>query len=172
MECAYSTMANSDICYYILRRSVGRDAIYSYLFWKNTYLAFTCLCSWAGSSTMVPGNKIQFIRSLLKVNIVVIDALGDIFIGLVSSLGWRRRTVLRHLTLAVAWRTGCYSRCWFGNDSSSGKWNHQLIQPPTSNPSIPDPFKTSCLCYIGFRSDYWIYLCHGCSCNCAQSTWA
>ena len=98
-------MANSDICYYILCRSVGWDAIYSYIFWKNTHLAFTCVCGWAGGSTMVPGNKIQPIRRLSKVNVVVIDALGHIFIGLVSSLGWTCRTVLRHLSLAVAWRT-------------------------------------------------------------------
>ena len=54
---------------------------------------------------MVPGNKIQPIRSLSKVNIIVTDALGHIFIGFVYSLGRRRRTVLRHLSLAVAWRT-------------------------------------------------------------------
>ena len=98
-------MANSDICYCILRRSVGCDAIYSYLFRQNTHLAFTCLCGWAGGSTMVPGNKLQPIRSSSNVNIVAIDALGHIFIGFVYSLGWRRRTLLRHLSLAVAWRT-------------------------------------------------------------------
>ena len=172
LECAHSTMANSDIYYYILHRSLGWDAIYSYLFWQNTHLAFTCICGWVGGSTMVPGNKIQPIRSLSKANIVVLDALGDIFIGLVSPLGWRCRTVLRHFSLAVAWRTWCHSRCRFGNDPTSGKWVHQLIQPPYPNSSIPDSFKTSCLCYIGFCPDYWICLCYGCSCNCAQSTWA
>ena len=70
---------------------------------------------------MVPGNKIQPIESLSKVNMVVIDALGHIFIGLVYSLGWRCRTVPKHLSLAVAWRARCHSRCWFGNDPSSGK---------------------------------------------------
>ena len=98
-------MANSDFRCYILHRSVGWDAIYTYLLWQNTHLAFTCVCGWAGGSTMVSGNKIQLIRCLSKAIIAVIDALGNIFIGRVSSLGWRCRTVLRHFSLAVAWRT-------------------------------------------------------------------
>ena len=139
LECPHPTMANPDICYHILRWSVGWDAIYSYLFWQNTHLAFACLCSWAGGSTMVSGNKIHPVQIVSKANIVVIDALGDIFIGLVSPLGWRCRTVPRHLSLAVAWCTWCHSRCRFGNDSTSGKWVHQIIQAPSS---LTRPFQT------------------------------
>lgn len=115
MERPYSSVPDFDSRCHFLHRSLGSDAGDPNAFQQNPHLASSCVCRRLRGTSLVP------------------DALGNIFLGTLYSLGWKGWSLSRYLPLAVAGCTRCRSRRRIGFDPPAGVYLVYVVKALSLN---------------------------------------